>query len=62
MTVSVGSWVKNEPGQKWHIVESLVAGDAVTRCGRRLADPFAETADVEPLTTDQFQLCRRCKP
>ena len=34
----IGTWVKREKRRNWHFVESLVAGDAVTKCGRRLAD------------------------
>lgn len=62
--MTIGQWVKRE-GQKWHLVESVVADDAVTRCGRRLRDradqPF-ELSDVMPLTRmiGQPQLCKRC--
>jgi hypothetical protein len=57
--MNVGQWVKR--GRKWHLVESIVAGDVITRCGRRMADgrPF-EVSDVMPLTRmiDQPQLCK----
>lgn len=69
--LQIGQWVRRAyegtalvaNGPKWHLVESVVAGDAVTRCGRRLRDdpakPF-EVADTMPLTRmiGQPQLCR----
>lgn len=56
----IGSWVKRKPRQKWHRVDSIVAGDAVTRCGKRLRDPFAAVSEVQPLTRmiGQPQLCK----
>lgn len=61
--ISVGSWVRRaKSGAKWHFVESVIAGDAITRCGRRMADPdFLESA-VEPLTRaiGQPQNCQLC--
>lgn len=58
--IRIGSWVQRKPGQKYHLVESVVTGDVITRCGRRLADPFAETSPYPPLTRaiGQPQLCR----
>lgn len=46
---------------KWHLVESVVAGDVITRCGRRMAPPL-EYSEVEPLTRliGQPQNCKRC--
>lgn len=57
--IVIGSWVRRDQG-KWHRVESIVAGDAITRCGRRMTDPIAEVSEVMPLTRaiDQPQLCR----
>ncbi len=66
-----GQWVrrqtsKNKARFKWHLVESTIAGDAVTKCGRRMDRTTAagslETSDVEPLTRmiGQPQLCRQC--
>jgi hypothetical protein len=64
--VKIGDWVRRRGG-KWHKVESVVAGDAVTRCGRRMHEVSAysgrlQVSDVEPLTRmiGQPQLCRRC--
>ena len=64
--MNIGNWVKRK-GQKWHRVESIVDGDAVTRCGRRM-DRTTETggklevSEVEPLTRmiGQPQNCKRC--
>ena len=50
MTLQIGSWVRRKGG-KYHIVESIVAGDAVTKCGRRLRDEVElQVSDVMPLT------------
>ena len=38
MTERIGTWVRRERRSYWHYVESFVADDAVTRCGRRLRD------------------------
>lgn len=62
--MTVGQWVRRQ-GQKWHLVESVVADDAVTRCGRRLRNEVGplDVSDVMPLTRmiDQPQLCKLCK-
>ncbi len=68
--MNIGNWVKRPPGGKWHLVESVVAEDAVTRCGRRM-DRFLRTpapqhhrelqvSEVMPLTRmiGQPQLCK----
>ena len=34
----IGDWIARQRDGKAHLVESIVAGDAVTRCGRRLTD------------------------
>ena len=31
----IGDWAKRNHG-KWHYVESVIAGDAITKCGRRI--------------------------
>ena len=53
----IGTWVKRQHG-KWHFVESVIDGDAITRCGRRMGGP-QERSEVTPLTRmiDQPQLC-----
>jgi len=57
----IGSWVRRGPRRKWHLCESVVSDDAVTRCGRRMAPPL-EVSPAEPLTRmiGQPQLCRGC--
>jgi hypothetical protein len=36
--MNIGDWVAREKRGKAHLVESIVSGDVVTRCGRRLTD------------------------
>jgi hypothetical protein len=53
---------------KWHLVESIVAGDAITKCGRRMEPKTRsggyglDISEVEPLTRmiGQPQLCENC--
>jgi len=54
-----------EPGMKWHYVESVVAGAAVTQCGKRMEPKNGDGIGLEareemPLTRmiGQPQLCR----
>lgn len=65
--LAIGSHVTRH-GQKYHRVESIIAGDAVTRCGRRM-DRYKPWVRGElyvlhtiPLTRaiGQPQLCRLC--
>jgi len=65
--LEIGSWVRRDGAyrSKWHLIESTIAGDAVTHCGRRLRNETAgslEVSKVEPLTRaiGQPQLCKRC--
>lgn len=52
--MEIGNWVRR-PGGKWHIVESIIAGDAVTKCGRRMD----RKNDEGPLAMrDQIMLTR----
>jgi hypothetical protein len=57
----IGHWVRRSGKQKWHRVESMVAGDAITKCGRRLSS-WGEVSEVQPLTRmiGQPHLCRYC--
>jgi hypothetical protein len=65
---TIGDWVRRPRGsgrQKWHLVESVVAEDAVTRCGRRMdrvtpSGGELQVSDVMPLTRmiGQPQLCK----
>jgi hypothetical protein len=54
-------WYRLSKRHKWHLVESLIDGDHVTKCGRRLqARPADEVSTEMPLTRmiDQPQLCK----
>lgn len=35
----IGYWCHRPRNTRWHLVESEIGLDAVTRCGRRLRDP-----------------------
>jgi hypothetical protein len=66
--MNIGQWIRRDTGRaKWHLVESIVADDAITRCGRRMeartrsVPPLGlEISDVMPLTRmpNQPQLCK----
>ncbi len=70
--MTIGTWVRREASKhrgagKWHLVESVVADAAITRCGLRLEpQTFAavglEHSEVEPLTRliGQPQNCKTC--
>ena len=57
--MTIGSWVRRRG--KWHLVESVVADAAITRCGRRM-EPTASRGELEvavlPSGLDEY--CRRC--
>jgi hypothetical protein len=70
--LAIGTWVKRRGG-RWHLVESVVAEDAITRCGRRMDRVLSSVHDslenrtlqisaLMPLTRmiGQPQLCVRC--
>ena len=59
--MNIGNWVRRSGG-KWHLVESIIGGDAITKCGRRMKEPLDEVAPVEPLTRmiGQPQNCQNC--
>jgi hypothetical protein len=67
VATEIGNWVRREhkKGAKWHLVESIIDGEPVTRCGRRLlrvslgGDPLTSTPTM-PLTRmiGQPQLCK----
>ena len=69
MTALTPGTFARRPGErraKWHAVESVIAGAAITRCGRRMEHKTnggaLEVSAVEPLTRmiGQPQLCRKC--
>lgn len=60
----IGNWVRRTGG-KWHLAESVVAGDVVTRCGRRMDRVTRTGGELQvsalmPLTRmiGQPQLCK----
>ena len=62
--MDIGDWVRRT-GRKWHLVESIIDGDAILKCGRRMGvEPGKplEVSDVEPLTRmiGQPQNCKQC--
>jgi hypothetical protein len=64
MTAQIGQWIRRR-GQKWHLAESVVAGDVVTRCGRRMDRVTRTGGELQvsalmPLTRmiGQPQLCK----
>ena len=63
--MNIGDWARRR-GQKYHRVESVIAGDAVTSCGRRMdrvtASGELQVSAVMPLTRmiGQPQNCRQC--
>lgn len=69
--MKIGEWVRRQrAGAKWHAVESVIAGDAVTHCGRRMRPKTAthvvtplQISPVMPLTRmiGQPQLCQDCQ-
>lgn len=72
--MTIGQWVRRRRRSpdaqkaltKWHLVESVVDDEPVTRCGRRFrrrATSEFETTDVMPLTRmiGQPQLCQDCQ-
>jgi len=69
--MNVGDWVRRQrSGAKWHLVESVIAGDAVTNCGRRMRPRSAthaiaplQVSPIMPLTRmiGQPQLCQDCQ-
>jgi hypothetical protein len=63
--LAIGVWTRRS-GQKWHLVDSTIDGDAITRCGRRMNPDGGfrggelQVSALMPLTRmiGQPQLCR----
>ena len=62
-----GLVARHRSGARWHAVESVIADDAITRCGRRMAD--TRPGEGYPLVTDDSGIrpggltaCRQCFP
>lgn len=57
----IGDWVIRENRGVAHLVESVVSGDTVTRCGRRLADEPTQTGGpLVPFVLGSRSICRTC--
>ena len=61
--MTIGDWVRRERGGKPHLVESLVAGDVITNCGRRLPDePNTRGKLVSDLDSEPCRICSGYRP
>lgn len=61
MSIVIGEWVTREHRGLPHLVESIVAGDAVTKCGRRLHDePTRSGGELIPTAIFGLRKCRMC--
>jgi hypothetical protein len=60
--MNVGNWVRSFTGKKWHLVESTINDEAITKCGRRWPKRQVDVREEMPLTRmiGQPQLCRYC--
>ena len=59
MTVELGQWVMRQRYGIGHLAESQIAGDAITRCGRRMSDEPTSggVLEIAPFGTPK---CRQC--
>jgi len=63
--MEIGQFIRRYDRDRWHLVESIVAGDAITRCGRRME---AKTRSVPPVGLEVSDavpspdavLCKNC--
>jgi hypothetical protein len=61
--VKIGDWVTRERYGSPHYVESLVAGDVVTRCGRRMTNEPTKTGGrlvMARLGAIELSACSQC--
>ena len=57
--MNIGDWVSRSALKVPHLVESIVSGDIVTRCGRRMSNEPTKTGGQ--LVLDPFHRpCRIC--
>ena len=61
--MNIGDWITRERRGVPHLVESIVAGDVVTRCGRRLSDEPTKSGGglVRLVTIVNYPKCRTCE-
>lgn len=57
---AIGDWVMRVRYGVAHVIESTIAGDAVTRCGRRMTDQPTNGGVLQraPFGTRQCRSCR----
>lgn len=59
----IGQWFARHESRPWHLVESVVTDDVVTRCGRRMdigrKPSVWNPVGTEPDPETQCQQCRR---
>lgn len=62
MELAIGSYVSRAlSGRRWHIVESIVADDAITKCGRRLKNEAGKFYVRDTLVTRAIVMpCQQC--
>lgn len=59
-------YVKRNNGGRWHIRESVIANDAITKCGRRMADEAVGGATLITVTGPSVEVladagvCEQC--
>ena len=57
----IGDWIQRERGRgKAHKLESIVAGDAIMRCGRRMTDEPTKTGGRLVQDTHTADVCSVC--
>ena len=61
MTAVIGAWCMRSRYRVAHLVESVVAGDAITRCGRRMSDELTSGGSLSPAEYGTPK-CRQCLP
>ena len=58
----IGAWVMRERYHVAHLAESIVAGDVVTRCGRRMTDEPTRDGGAIVASPSGTRQCRTCTP
>lgn len=61
MTVVMGTWCMRSRYRVAHLVESVIAGDAITACGRRMTDEPTSGGEIVVAPLDAAK-CRQCLP
>jgi len=58
--IIVGDWIRRDKRGAPHLVESIVAGDVITKCGRRMKDE--PNRDGGLILALYGRKCRVCLP